>query len=158
MKNVSASNVTRVSRKPLRWIHVTSSDAGHVVEVMFRNLCNAYGLFSNTTRRSSSLFYMWEIMLLSKNSNGVVRLIFFQDEVEQFTEYLSQMIARPYLKTPRARVIQATRKLARKRKEFLSAIKRGLIPPDDEATPENYLRYVDVPFSKLFKKVYRLYC
>ena len=46
MKDLSASNVSHISRKPLQCIHIT----GHVVEVMFRNHYNAYDMFSNRTR------------------------------------------------------------------------------------------------------------
>ena len=51
--------------------------------------------------------------------------------MEQATETLSGMVARPFLKTPRKKIINATRKLRRRKKEFLSAIYRGLIPDDD---------------------------
>ena len=37
MKDLSASNVSHVSRKPLRCIHITTPYAGHVFEVTFRN-------------------------------------------------------------------------------------------------------------------------
>ena len=56
MKDLSASNVSHVSRKPLQYIDITTSYAGHVVEVTFRNNYNAYDMFSNKTRPSSSLF------------------------------------------------------------------------------------------------------
>ena len=55
-KDASASNVSHVSRKPLQCIHITTPYAGHIVEVTSRNHSNAYDLFSNTTRLSSSLF------------------------------------------------------------------------------------------------------
>ena len=61
-----------------------------------------------------------------------------QDEVEQATETLSGMIAHAFLKTPRKRIINATRKLRRKKREFLSAIERGLIPDDLEVDPTPY--------------------
>ena len=56
MKGVGTSSVSHVSRKPLQCIGVTTPIAGHVVEVTFRNHCNAYDLFSNATPLSSSLF------------------------------------------------------------------------------------------------------
>ena len=37
MKDLSASSVSHVSRKPLQCIHITTPYAGHVVEVTFRN-------------------------------------------------------------------------------------------------------------------------
>ena len=55
MKDVSTSNVSYVSRKPLQDIHVTIPHAGDVVEVTFRSQYNVYHLFSNTTLLSHSL-------------------------------------------------------------------------------------------------------
>jgi len=59
-----------------------------------------------------------------------------QEEVEEATETLSGMVAHAYLKTPRKKIINATRKLRRKKREFLTAIERGLIPKDCEADPK----------------------
>ena len=56
MKDVGTSNVSHVSRDHLQCIQVTTPYAGHVVEVTFRSHYNAYDLFSDTTRLSSSLF------------------------------------------------------------------------------------------------------
>ena len=53
MKDLSASNVSHVSRKPLRCIHITTPYAGHVVEVTFRNHYSACDMFSGRTRLSS---------------------------------------------------------------------------------------------------------
>ena len=63
MKDLSASNVSQVSRKPLQCIHITTPYTGHVVEVTFRNHHNAYDMFSDRTRLSSSLFNRREVML-----------------------------------------------------------------------------------------------
>ena len=56
MKDLSASNVSHISRKPVQCRHITTPYAGHAVEVTFRNHYNAYDMFSNRTRLSSSLF------------------------------------------------------------------------------------------------------
>ena len=56
MRDLSASNVSHVSRKPLQCMHITTPYTGHVVEVTFRNHYNAYNMVSNRTRLSSSLF------------------------------------------------------------------------------------------------------
>ena len=53
-----------------------------------------------------------------------------QTELEECTETLSQMISRPYLRTPRSKIIQAARNVSSKRHEFLSAVAKGLIPAD----------------------------
>ena len=67
MKDLSASNVRHVSRKPLRCIHITTPYAGHIVEVTFRNHYNAYDMFSNRTRLSFNLFSGGKIMLYSNH-------------------------------------------------------------------------------------------
>ena len=51
-----ASNVSHVSRKPLQCTHITTPYAGHAVKVTFRNHYNAYDMFSDGIRLSSSLF------------------------------------------------------------------------------------------------------
>ena len=56
MKDLSALNLSHVSRKPLQCIHITTPYAGHVVGVTFRNHYNAYDMLSNRTRLSSSFF------------------------------------------------------------------------------------------------------
>ena len=40
------------------------------------------------------------------------------------------MISRPYLRTPRCKIVQAARNVSSKRHEFLSAVAKGLIPAD----------------------------
>ena len=56
MKELGASNVSHISRKPLQCIHITTPYEGLVVEGMFRDHCNVFDLFSDTTRLSFSLF------------------------------------------------------------------------------------------------------
>ncbi len=54
------------------------------------------------------------------------------------------MIARRFLNSTRVQIINETQKLSRKRKEFLTAISRGLIPDDDDADDIDfaYSRYL----------------
>ena len=54
----------------------------------------------------------------------------FQTELEECSEALSEMVARPYLRTPRHKIIETARLVQRKRHELLTAISKGLIPPD----------------------------
>ena len=56
MKDLSASDLSHVSRKSLQCIHITTPYAGHVVEVTFANHYNAYDLLSKSAQLSSSLF------------------------------------------------------------------------------------------------------
>lgn len=51
-------------------------------------------------------------------------------ELEECTETLSEMVARPYLRTPRTKIVQTAHLVQRKRHEFVTAIAKGLVPPD----------------------------
>ncbi|XP_071823282.1 ankyrin repeat and IBR domain-containing protein 1-like isoform X2 [Apostichopus japonicus] len=62
---------------------------------------------------------------------------FMQNELEESTETLSQMVARQFLRTPRSKVVHAMHLTTRKRNEFLSAVSKGFLPPD---TPQNSQR------------------
>ena len=64
----------------------------------------------------------------------ILTLCLLQTELEECTETLSEMIARPYLRTKRSKIIQTAHLVARKRHEFVSAIAKGLIPPDTSPT------------------------
>lgn len=59
---------------------------------------------------------------------------FMQNELEETTEKLSEMIARPYLRTPKAVIIQTSALTRRKRHEFVRAVAQGLIPPETPPT------------------------
>jgi ankyrin repeat/IBR domain-containing protein 1 len=58
------------------------------------------------------------------------KIVFLQTELEECTEVLSQMISRPYLRTPRSKIVQAAQNVQLKRHEFLGAIAKGLVPSD----------------------------
>ena len=64
MKDLNASNLSQVSRKPLQCIPIAAQNADRVVEVKFRNYYNAYCMFSDGTRLSSSL--LKRVMFYSK--------------------------------------------------------------------------------------------
>lgn len=59
------------------------------------------------------------------------------------------MIARPYLRTPKAVIIQTTSLARRKRHEFVRAVAQGLIPPETPPLQRKSRkrRYLDVSFS-----------
>jgi hypothetical protein len=63
---------------------------------------------------------------------------FIQTEFEECTENLSQIIARPYLKTPKNKIIKTTKLLKRKRIEFLETIAKGLILPDTPPSSKKF--------------------
>jgi ankyrin repeat/IBR domain-containing protein 1 len=55
------------------------------------------------------------------------------------------MIARPYLRTPKAVIVQTTALARRKRHEFVRAVAQGLIPPETPPTQRKRKRkYLDV--------------
>lgn len=55
---------------------------------------------------------------------------FMQTELEECTEILSQMVNRLYLRTPRKKIIEQSQICHRKRSEFITAIIKGLVPPE----------------------------
>lgn len=57
-----------------------------------------------------------------------------QNELEVVTERLSEMVARPYMRTPRSLIIETTIVARRKRHEFVRAVSKGLIPPETPPT------------------------
>ncbi|GAB6029004.1 hypothetical protein CHUAL_004792 [Chamberlinius hualienensis] len=64
--------------------------------------------------------------------NGYNRTIFeyMQNDLEESTAKLVQMVARSYIQTPKAKIIQAAALVKRKRQEFTMAVSKGLIPPE----------------------------
>ena len=71
-----------------------------------------------------------------------------QTELEECLETLSEMIARPYLRTPRSKIIHAAALVQRKRHELLTAISKGLVPTDSSPTSRKkrgrYAKEIDV--------------
>jgi len=63
----------------------------------------------------------------------IIKVVYFlrcQTELEECTETLSEMVARPYLRTPRTKIVQTAHLVQRKRHELVAAIAKGLVPPD----------------------------
>jgi ribosomal protein S20 len=74
---------------------------------------------------------------------------FIQTEFEECTENLSQIIARPHLKTPKTKIIRLTNILKRKRIEFIDTITRGLNSFND--TPPALKKYSRQRWKYLLK-------
>ncbi|CAD5126134.1 DgyrCDS14303 [Dimorphilus gyrociliatus] len=72
-----------------------------------------------------------------------------QNDLEESTETLSQIIARPYLRTPRQKIIGAASQVQRKRSEFLTAVAKGVVPTDSSPTSSRR-RLEDEDFRKTF--------
>lgn len=64
--------------------------------------------------------------------NGYNKTIFeyMQNELEEVTEKLSEMVARQYLVTPRGQIIATTLLTRRRRHKFVRSVGRGLLPPE----------------------------
>ncbi|XP_074035864.1 ankyrin repeat and IBR domain-containing protein 1 [Leptinotarsa decemlineata] len=74
---------------------------------------------------------------------------FMQNELEEVTEKLSEMIARPYLRTPKAVIVQTSALARRKRHEFVRAVAQGLIPPETPPLQrKRKKRYLDSDLSQ----------
>ncbi|XP_023661980.1 ankyrin repeat and IBR domain-containing protein 1-like isoform X2 [Paramormyrops kingsleyae] len=57
-----------------------------------------------------------------------------QTDLEIVTEDLAQKVNRPYLRTPRHRIIRAACLVQQKRQEFLASVARGVAPSDSPVT------------------------
>ncbi|KAF5274146.1 hypothetical protein FQR65_LT04544 [Abscondita terminalis] len=77
---------------------------------------------------------------------------FMQNELEEVTEKLSEMIARPYLRTPKSVIMQTSALARRKRHEFVRAVAQGLIPPETPPTQRKQqkrsVRRLGYPYSE----------
>ncbi|XP_030638382.1 ankyrin repeat and IBR domain-containing protein 1 isoform X2 [Chanos chanos] len=58
-----------------------------------------------------------------------------QTDLEMVTEDLAQKVNRPYLRTPRHKIIRAACLVQQKRQEFLASIARGVAPNDSPEAP-----------------------
>ncbi len=115
-------NIEEVEETPLvnskKKINKSSSDEPHFfIEEAIRELLRS--------RRILGCSYVYGFYL---DTFGHKKFIFelIQTEFEECTENLSQVIARPHLKTPKNKIIRLTNMLKRKRVEFLDTIVRGL--------------------------------
>ncbi|XP_037831498.1 ankyrin repeat and IBR domain-containing protein 1 isoform X2 [Kryptolebias marmoratus] len=62
-----------------------------------------------------------------------------QTDLEMVVEDLAQKVNRPYLRTPRHKIITAARLVQQKRQEFLASVARGVAPNDSPEPPRrNY--------------------
>ncbi|XP_038159182.1 ankyrin repeat and IBR domain-containing protein 1-like isoform X1 [Cyprinodon tularosa] len=62
-----------------------------------------------------------------------------QTDLEMVVEDLAQKVNRPYLRTPRHKIISAARLVQQKRQEFLASVARGVAPNDSPDPPRrNY--------------------
>lgn len=86
-------------------------------------------------------------------NDGFRKRIFemMQNDLEESTETLSQIIARPYLRTPRQKIIGAASQVQRKRNEFLTAVAKGVVPTDSSPTSSR-MRFEEEEIRKTFRE------
>lgn len=67
------------------------------------------------------------------------------------TEDLAQKVNRPYLRTPRHKIIRAACLVQQKRQEFLASVARGVAPNDSpEAPRRRFLPLLQLILSALY--------
>ena len=68
------------------------------------------------------------------------------------------MVARPYLRTPRTKIVQTAHLVQRKRHELVAAITKGLVPPDTSPAAKKKKNFrIDVRLSQAMKYLVQ-YC
>lgn len=124
-----------------------------------RVLCGSYvyGYYLEDDGYNKTIFEFMQVVPKYLNIYLTCKKLFvFQNELEEVTEKLSEMIARPYLRTPKTVIMQTTSLARRKRHEFVRAVAQGLIPPE---TPpfqrkSRKRRYLDVRnFCRVFQNL-----
>ncbi|XP_073992542.1 ankyrin repeat and IBR domain-containing protein 1-like isoform X3 [Rhodnius prolixus] len=68
---------------------------------------------------------------------------FMQNELEEATEKLSEILARQYLRTPKPAIVEAAKLARRKRHEFCRAVSRGFVPPESPPPPVPLIKATD---------------
>ncbi|XP_028841127.1 ankyrin repeat and IBR domain-containing protein 1 [Denticeps clupeoides] len=86
------------------------------------------------TRRILKCSYPYGFFLEPKSTKKEIFEL-MQTDLEMVTEDLAQKVNRPYLRTPRLRIIRAACLVQQKRQEFLASIARGVAPNDSPEAP-----------------------
>ncbi|XP_051527349.1 ankyrin repeat and IBR domain-containing protein 1-like isoform X4 [Myxocyprinus asiaticus] len=81
------------------------------------------------TRRILKCSYPYSFFLEPKSTKKEIFEL-MQTDLEMVTEDLAQKVNRPYLRTPRHKIISATYLVQQKRREFLASVARGVAPND----------------------------
>lgn len=67
-----------------------------------------------------------------------------QTDLEMVTEDLAQKVNRPYLRTPRHKIIRAACLVQQKRQEFLASVARGVAPNDSPEAPRRRFYHLSI--------------
>ncbi|XP_020843082.1 ankyrin repeat and IBR domain-containing protein 1 isoform X2 [Phascolarctos cinereus] len=86
------------------------------------------------TRRILKCSYPYGFFLEPKSTKKEIFEL-MQTDLEMVTEDLAQKVNRPYLRTPRHRIIRAACLVQQKRREFLASVARGVAPADSPEAP-----------------------
>uniref|UniRef100_A0A672H0J6 Ankyrin repeat and IBR domain-containing protein 1 n=1 Tax=Salarias fasciatus TaxID=181472 RepID=A0A672H0J6_SALFA len=85
------------------------------------------------TRRILKCSYPYGFFLEPKSTKKEIYEL-MQTDLEMVTEDLAQKVNRPYLRTPRHKIIRAACLVQQKRQEFLASVARGVAPNDSPET------------------------
>uniref|UniRef100_A0A4W5QV55 RBR-type E3 ubiquitin transferase n=1 Tax=Hucho hucho TaxID=62062 RepID=A0A4W5QV55_9TELE len=86
------------------------------------------------TRRVLKCSYPYGFFLEIKSTKKEIFEL-MQTDLEMVTEDLAQKVNRPYLRTPRHKIIRAACLVQQKRQEFLASVARGVAPSDSPEAP-----------------------
>uniref|UniRef100_A0A4W4FSK7 Ankyrin repeat and IBR domain-containing protein 1 n=1 Tax=Electrophorus electricus TaxID=8005 RepID=A0A4W4FSK7_ELEEL len=86
------------------------------------------------TRRILKCSYPYGFFLEPKSTKKEIFEL-MQTDLEMVTEDLAQKVNRPYLRTPRHKIIRAACLVQQKRQEFLASVARGVAPNDSPDAP-----------------------
>ncbi|KAL6108902.1 ankib1 [Pungitius sinensis] len=86
------------------------------------------------TRRILKCSYPYGFFLEPKCTKKEIYEL-MQTDLEMVTEDLAQKVNRPYLRTPRHKIIRAACLVQQKRQEFLASVARGVAPNDSPEAP-----------------------
>ncbi|KAK6327206.1 hypothetical protein J4Q44_G00028510 [Coregonus suidteri] len=86
------------------------------------------------TRRILKCSYPYGFFLETKSTKKEIFEL-MQTDLEMVTEDLAQKVNRPYLRTPRHKIIRAACLVQQKRQEFLASVARGVAPSDSPEVP-----------------------
>ncbi|XP_030644987.1 ankyrin repeat and IBR domain-containing protein 1 [Chanos chanos] len=86
------------------------------------------------TRRILKCSYPYGFFLEPKSTKKEIFEL-MQTDLEMVTEDLAQKVNRPYLRTPRHKIISAACLVQQKRREFLASVARGVAPNDSPEVP-----------------------
>ncbi|XP_066571556.1 ankyrin repeat and IBR domain-containing protein 1 isoform X2 [Amia ocellicauda] len=86
------------------------------------------------TRRILKCSYPYGFFLEPKSTKKEIFEL-MQTDLEMVTEDLAQKVNRPYLRTPRHKIVRAACLVQQKRQEFLASVARGVAPNDSPEAP-----------------------